>query len=319
MKVLLTGAAGFIGFHVSKALLERGDEVVGIDNLNHYYDVRLKQARLEQLEKYERFDFRQVDICNITDELGDIDYDTIAHLAAQAGVRYSLENPFEYIRSNVLGHTWMMEFARRQQKLKHFVYASSSSVYGHNQKVPFSEGDRTDSPASLYAATKKADELISHCYSTLYDIPMTGLRFFTVYGPWGRPDMAVWMFTKAIIEDRPIVLYNRGQMWRDFTYIDDIVAGTIAAIDTPYAAHTVHNLGNNRPEMIGDLVAAIEAAVGKKATIGYEDMQAGDVERTYADTSSAGRLLGYHPKTLMMDGVAKFVEWYKEWSKNGKA
>lgn len=314
MKVLITGAAGFIGYHVSKALLERGDEVFGIDNLNSYYDPSLKIHRLEALGKFPNLTSKYADIADGSDLVGVLphnDFDTIVHLAAQAGVRHSLEAPLDYIRSNVLGHTVMLELARQSKNLKHFVYASSSSVYGQNSKTPFAITDRTDHPANLYAATKKSTEVISESYNYLFGIPMTGLRFFTVYGPFGRPDMAVWLFTKAIFEGRPVKLFNRGEMWRDFTYIDDIVAGVLAAVDRPPEQHLIYNLGNNAPVKISDLVSHIETAAGKKAVLEFEPMQAGDVQTTFADIEASKQRLGWAPKTTIQAGVEKFVSWYR--------
>ncbi|HEX4104835.1 MAG TPA: NAD-dependent epimerase/dehydratase family protein [Rhizomicrobium sp.] len=317
--ILVTGAAGFIGFHVTQALLARGEAVLGIDNLNDYYDVSLKQARLSELEKEKLFTFRKIDISNrdgilrLADEFPGIDQ--IVHLAAQPGVRYSLINPYAYIQANVMGQLVMLELARALKKLRHFVYASSSSVYGGNTKLPFSIDDDVSLPNSLYAATKRADELIGHTYAHLYGIASTGLRFFTVYGPWGRPDMAPMIFTRAIIAGEPIKVFNRGEMWRDFTYIDDIVEGVLRALDHPAAGtppHRIYNLGNHKSEKLTDFIAAIEQALQRKAVIQLEPMQPGDVQSTYADIEASRRDLGFEPTTPISVGVPKFVDWYKQ-------
>ncbi|MEL7029743.1 MAG: NAD-dependent epimerase/dehydratase family protein [Pseudomonadota bacterium] len=318
MAILVTGAAGFVGFHTTNALLDRGEQVIGVDNLNAYYAPSLKQARLDALTAREGFDFVRLDIAEHHELVGavaDRGVDRIVHLAAQAGVRYSLENPFAYAKANLVGHLSILELARTI-KPKHLVYASSSSVYGGNTKIPFAETDMTDDPASLYGATKKADELMSQSYARLYGLPVTGLRFFTVYGPWGRPDMAYWIFTKAILEGRPIRLFNQGQMGRDFTYIDDCVAGVIAALDQPPAdrspSHRVYNLGNNHPEELLKLVQVLEGALGREAEKTLEPMQPGDVERTWADPSRAEDELGFSASTSLEEGLAKFVAWYQE-------
>lgn len=321
MKVLVTGAAGFIGSHVCHALLERGDEVIGVDNLNDYYDVALKLARRDRLAAHEAFTFERADIADRSamEEIArrNPDIAAIVHLAAQAGVRYSLENPYAYAEANLFGHLVMLEMGRSLKRLEHLVYASSSSVYGGNTKVPFSTADRTDTPISLYAATKKADELMSHCYSHLYRIPMTGLRFFTVYGPWGRPDMAAYIFATAITEGRPIRLFNHGDMKRDFTYIDDIVAGVLGCLAKPPARdarsvpHAMYNLGNSRSEKLTHYVELIEKALGRKAEIAYEPMQPGDVKETYADITDSRRDFGYDPKTPIDVGIPRFIEWFK--------
>lgn len=276
MSVLVTGAAGFIGHHVSEALLAQGERVIGVDNLNDYYDVRLKEARRDRLLRHNAFSFEHLDIADRADieALGERhdEVTRVVHLAAQAGVRYSLENPYAYVQSNVLGHLVMLEFCRHLPRLEHLVYASSSSVYGGNKKIPFSTSDRTDTPISLYAATKKADEGMAHCYSHLYHLPATGLRFFTVYGPWGRPDMAAYIFAKGILEDRPIRLFNNGDMKRDFTFIDDIVSGVLSCLANPpvddgeNAPHRVYNIGNNRSEALTRFVALIEQSLGKSAS-----------------------------------------------------
>ena len=324
MTVLVTGAAGFIGMHVCEALLARGDRVCGIDNLNDYYDPDLKQARLKRLQGRNGFVFKKADIgeqAGLNKALEDIqDIDRIVNLAAQAGVRYSLVNPHAYVHSNIVGHLNILEYARHRAGMKHLVYASSSSVYGGNTKLPFSIEDRVDNPVSLYAATKKSDELISHAYAHLYDIPTTGLRFFTVYGPWGRPDMAAYIFAEKIMAGEPIPVFNNGDMQRDFTYIDDIVAGVIASLDNPperteeVAAHRVFNLGNNKPEALLDMIHTLEEALGRKAEIDFKPMQPGDVKATYADIEASRRELGYEPKTSIEVGLQKFADWYKAYS-----
>lgn len=318
MTVLVTGAAGFIGYHVAEALQARGAEVVGIDNLNAYYDVGLKLARLKRLEARQSFTFRKLDLADrdgmlkLADEFPGVTQ--IVHLGAQAGVRYSLEDPYAYVASNVMGQVVLLELARKFKGLRGTVYASSSSVYGGNKKVPFAVGDAVETPVSLYAATKRADELIGYTYAHLYGLKLTGLRFFTVYGPWGRPDMAPFIFTKAILAGEPIRVFNNGEMWRDFTYIDDIVAGVLGALNTPSTdtpPHKVYNIGNNKPEKLTDFIATLEAALGKKAVMKFEPMQPGDVEKTYADIESSRRDFGYAPATPIAVGVPKFVEWYR--------
>ena len=317
--ILITGAAGFIGFHVARALLARGETVLGIDNLNDYYDVSLKQARLSRLESEKHFTFRKIDISDrdgissLAKEFPSID--RIVHLAAQAGVRYSLIDPYAYVQSNVMGQVVMLELCRRLKDMRHIVYASSSSVYGGNTKLPFSIDDPVEQPNSLYAATKRADELIGQTYAHLFKIPSTGLRFFTVYGPWGRPDMAAFLFTRAIIAGEPIKVFNRGEMWRDFTYIDDIVGGVVRALDRPAGGtppHKIYNLGNHKSEKLTDYIAAIEQALQRKAIIQLEPMQPGDVQSTYADIEASRRDLGFEPTTPISVGVPKFVNWYKE-------
>jgi len=322
MTVLLTGAAGFIGFHVARALLGRGERVVGVDNLSDYYDPRLKRARLERLEREDAFAFHKLDIADrqavsalIEAEPG---IDRVVHLAAQAGVRYSLENPFVYAETNVLGHLVVLEACRRLPNLRHLVYASSSSVYGGNSKLPFAVEDRVDSPVSLYAATKRADELIGHCYAHLHGMPLTGLRFFTVYGPWGRPDMAYYTFTRAIFKSRPIRVFNRGEMLRDFTSIDDIVPGVLAALDRPPEGgdrppHRIYNLGNHRPEKLLKFIDVLETACGREAKKEFVAMQSGDMEATYADIEPARRDLGFEPKTRIEEGLPRFVAWYRDY------
>jgi len=325
MTVLVTGAAGFIGMTVSHALLAKGERVIGIDDLNDYYDPALKQARLATLDGKPGFSFRKIDIADTEAVLAlndaSVGIDRIVHLAAQAGVRYSLKNPYAYVRSNLLGHLNLMELARQTDGLRHMVYASSSSVYGGNEKVPFSVEDRTDTPVSLYAATKRSDELMSHSYSHLYEIPMTGLRFFTVYGPWGRPDMAAWIFTEKMLRGEPIPVFNQGDMKRDFTYIDDIVAGVCAVLDGPpargnnLAAHRVYNIGNNRSEPLMRMIQVLEDAIGVSAHVDFQPMQAGDVRETYADIDAISRDFGYAPTTPIDIGIPKFVDWFKTYHK----
>ncbi|HEX3430371.1 MAG TPA: NAD-dependent epimerase/dehydratase family protein [Rhizomicrobium sp.] len=318
--ILLTGAAGFIGFHVARALLARGDAVLGVDNLNPYYDVTLKEARLTLLRESSRFAFRKADIADreamkeIAAEFSEIT--VIVHLAAQAGVRHSLVDPYIYVQSNVMGQVVMLEMARAIPDLRHFVYASSSSVYGGNEKLPFAVGDPVTRPDSLYAATKRSGELIARTYAHLYGIPATGLRFFTVYGPFGRPDMALFIFTRAILAGEPIRVFNRGEMWRDFTYIDDIVAGVVRAIDRPPGGsppRVLYNLGNHRSEKLTDFIAVLEGALGRKAEVRLEPMQPGDVPATYADIETSRRDLGFEPRTTIRDGIPRFVRWYREY------
>lgn len=319
MTTLVTGAAGFIGFHVARALLARGERVLGIDSLDAYYDPRLKRDRLAALE-HPGFAFAQVDIADagaLGAALAGQGVRRIIHLAAQAGVRHSIENPQAYVASNLVGHLNLLEVARRAEGLEGMVYASSSSVYGGQSKLPFSEEDRVDQPVSLYAATKKADELMSHAYAHLYGLPLTGLRFFTVYGPWGRPDMAVWAFTEAILAGRPIPVFNRGAMLRDFTYVDDIVAGVLAVSDAPpraesgAAPHRVYNLGNSRAEPLMRLIDVLEEALGLKAERDLLPMQPGDVPATYADISAIRRDHGFEPTTPIEVGLRRWVEWYR--------
>ncbi|MCE9649120.1 MAG: NAD-dependent epimerase/dehydratase family protein [Parvibaculum sp.] len=322
MAILVTGAAGFVGSRVSRRLLDRGEEVIGIDNINTYYDPALKEARLAPLLGEKGFTFVRGDIADTEAVLSAVRgrrVDRVVHLAAQAGVRYSLEAPRAYIRSNISGHLEILELCRAFEGFKHLVYASSSSVYGGNEKVPFSEADRVDTPVSLYAATKKADELMSHVYSHLFEIPQTGLRYFTVYGPFGRPDMAYWSFTKNIIEGKPIKVFNNGEMWRDFTYIDDIVTGTIAALDKPPASdgplHRIYNIGNNRPEKLSRFIDILEELIGVAAVREMAPMQPGDVVRTYADTAAIERDFGFKPSTSLETGLRAFVGWYREYFK----
>jgi UDP-glucuronate 4-epimerase len=348
-RVLVTGAAGFIGFHLSKRLLDEGSTVVGIDNLNAYYDVNLKKARLAILKKYDNFTFHKIDIANrrsmeslfqsspktetlpvtrhasrVTDS-----FDTVVHLAAQAGVRYSITNPYAYIESNIAGFINILEGCRHH-KVKHLVYASSSSVYGANTKMPFSIHHNIDHPVSLYAATKKANELMAHTYSSLYKIPTTGLRFFTVYGPWGRPDMALFLFTRAILEGKPIDVFNYGKMQRDFTYIDDIIEGVVRVMKktpkpnpswsgdapdpgTSYAPYKVYNIGNNNPVELMTFIEIIEKCIGKKAKKKLLPLQAGDVPATYADVDDLMNDVGFKPATPIEEGVGRFVEWYQKY------
>lgn len=329
MAVLVSGAAGFIGSATSRALLERGDHVVAMDNLNDYYDPGLKQARLTRLQQQfgNRFRFERLDFADnqaLTDFADTVEIDGIVHLGAQAGVRYSLENPAAYVQSNLVGHCNMLELARARQP-RHMVYASSSSVYGGNQSLPFRVEDRVDHPLSLYAATKKADELISESYSSLYRLPLTGLRFFTVYGPWGRPDMAMWIFTKALYAGEPLPLFNGGEMRRDFTYIDDIVRGVVACLDSPPAddgqvkaggstsPHALYNIGNSRSEDLMRVVSLLEEETGRKALLDPKPMQIGDVRETFADISAIERDHGFKPATSIDEGVPRFVKWYREY------
>jgi len=320
MTVVVTGAAGFIGYHVSRALLARGDAVAGIDILNDYYDVRLKEARLAELQALPGFSFYKADIADseaISAALGNHGPITgIVHLAAQAGVRYSLKNPYAYIHSNVLGQVAMLEAARRLDCRPAFVYASSSSVYGGNDKFPFAVADRVDRPVSLYAASKRSGELIAESYAAMYGFAATGLRFFTVYGPWGRPDMAYYSFTAAIMAGEPIPVFNQGRLERDFTYIDDAVAGILAALDRipdPANPHRIYNLGNNKPEPVLRFIKVIEHALGRKAVIRFEPMQPGDVKATAAEIEDSRRDLGFEPRISIDEGLPRFVQWYKEY------
>jgi len=320
MSVLVTGAAGFIGFHVATALLDRGESVVGIDNVNPYYSVALKRARLARLGRRNAFATYEIDVADRAAVAGALahhpDITGIIHLAAQAGVRHSLVDPYSYVTSNVMGQVVMLEAARRLAHLRSFVYASSSSVYGGNAKQPFSVEDRVDDPVSLYAATKRACELAAVSYCHLFALPATGLRFFTVYGPWGRPDMAAYKFADLIMAGRPIEVYNEGRMARDFTYIDDIVAGTIAALDRPPGGalpHRVYNLGNHRPEKLLRFIAVLEAALGRTAEKRLLPMQPGDVAETCADIEASRRDLGFAPSTTIEVGIANFVRWYKDY------
>jgi len=314
MKTLVTGAAGFIGFHVARALLERGQEVIGIDNLNPYYDVSLKRGRLELITPNPLFTFYHGDIndlATLETIFANHSIDRICNLAAQAGVRHSIQNPFIYEESNLKGFLNLLEIARHSP-VRNFVFASSSSVYGNNRKLPFSIDDTVDTPISLYAATKKANELMAHAYSHLFDIPLTGLRYFTVYGPWGRPDMALFLFTEAILNGRPIEIYNFGKMKRDFTYIDDIVEGTIAALDNPFK-YEIFNLGNSKSVELMKLIEIIEEELGMVAEKKFLPMQPGDVAETYADIEKTKRLLGFDPKTSIRSGIRRFLSWYRQY------
>jgi len=327
MTILVTGAAGFIGFSLIRTLLARGEEVVGIDNCNDYYSPQLKEDRLAILraEGGARFTFLRLDFADwpgLQAALEPYAFDRIVHLGAQAGVRYSLENPHAYVQSNLAGHVNLLEIARARQ-VRHMVYASSSSVYGGNTKLPFAVEDRTDHPVSLYAATKRADELMSETYAHLFRIPLTGLRFFTVYGPWGRPDMMLWIFTKKILGGERLPVFNHGEMMRDFTYIDDIIAGVVASLDNPPAddgqvkaggsvkPHRLYNIGNNASEPLMKVIGLIEAATGRKAELDLLPMQPGDVPMTAANIDAIAGDLGYAPTTRIDVGVPKFIEWYR--------
>jgi UDP-glucuronate 4-epimerase len=334
MHLLATGAAGFIGYSLSQALLLRGSTVLGLDNLNNYYDVRLKQARLDQLKAHAGFRFELLDITSrqrVASLFALNRFDSVVHLAAQAGVRYSLTNPHAYVDSNVVGFLNVLEGVRNHG-VKHFVYASSSSVYGANAKLPFSEHDNVDHPLSLYAATKKANELMAHSYAHLYGMRCTGLRFFTVYGPWGRPDMALFRFTERILAARPIPVFNRGDMVRDFTYVDDIVKGILGIIDHPaapnprwrgeapdpatsQAAYRIYNIGNSRPVKLMQYIEVLEKCLGRKAVLDLQPMQKGDVPATCADVSALQEAVGYRPSTSVEVGIPKFVEWYRSYYK----
>ncbi|MBE9061265.1 NAD-dependent epimerase [cf. Phormidesmis sp. LEGE 11477] len=327
MNVLITGIAGFIGYSLAQRLLSEGFSVYGIDNLNDYYDVSLKKARLEKLQTFQNLTFQKIDVCErekIRDLFCAIQFDYVFHLAAQAGVRYSIENPFAYGDSNLSGFLNILE-ACRNAPPRHFIFASSSSVYGANRKVPFSISDSVDHPVSLYAATKKANELMAHAYSHLYEIPTTGLRFFTVYGPWGRPDMAYFKFVDAIAHDRPIEVYNYGKMRRDFTYVDDVVEGIVRIARHPpecvesttntssKARFKVYNIGNNNPVELLEFINAIESAMGEKANMIMKPMQPGDVVETYADIEELKEKIAFSPSTSIEDGISRFVEWYTKY------
>ena len=320
MTTLITGIAGFIGSHLARNLLIRGDKILGIDNISDYYDVNLKYDRLNSLKSYKNFIFEKIDISNYSDLEKIIKkhkVSKICHLAAQAGVRYSLEAPMEYIKSNIVGHLNMLEICRNYE-IRNIVYASSSSVYGGNTKVPFSISDRVDTPVSLYAATKRSDELMSYTYNHLYGINTIGLRFFTVYGPWGRPDMATWIFTKKIINEEPIEVFNHGNMERDFTYIDDIINGTISILDSckddsNESFSKVYNIGNNKPENLLNFISLIEENLGKKAIKIMKPLQKGDVTNTYADIKDIQADYNFKPKTKLDEGIPKFIEWYKRY------
>lgn len=319
---LVTGAAGFIGFHTAQRLLARGDEVIGIDNVNDYYSTTLKRDRLAILSQKSGFTLHETDIADLgglRQAVSGKRIDRVIHLAAQAGVRYSIEHPEVYVESNLVGHANMLELCRHDDHIEHLVYASSSSVYGGNTKLPFSENDRVDTPVSLYAATKKADELMSQAYCHLYGLSAVGLRFFTVYGPWGRPDMAMWLFTEAILSGKPIKVFNHGAMRRDFTFIDDIVTGVIATAekkppsDESSSGHRVYNIGNNRSEDLMHMIEVLEQAVGRKAEKTMLPMQPGDVEATYADIDAINRDYGFQPTTSIEDGIPQFVSWYADY------
>jgi UDP-glucuronate 4-epimerase len=337
-KILVTGAAGFIGFHLSRRLLEGGDTVVGLDNLNSYYDVTLKQARLQILEKKENFRFVRVDLSDrktMEALFADERFEIVVNLAAQVGVRYSLKNPHAYVESNLVGFLNVLEGCRHQQ-VKHIVFASSSSVYGANTLMPFSVHDNVDHPLSLYAATKKANELMAHTYAALYGLPCTGLRFFTVYGPWGRPDMALFLFTRAILEGRPIDVFNEGRMMRDFTFIDDIIEGLVRVMeripardadwrgDRPdpsasFAPYRLYNIGNNQPVALLDFIAILEGHLGRKAQKNFLPLQAGDVPATFADVDDLSADIDFKPATPIAEGIRRFVEWYRDYYRCGPA
>jgi UDP-glucuronate 4-epimerase len=336
VRIIVTGAAGFIGFHLAKRLLERGDTVIGVDNVNDYYDVKLKEDRLAQLTPHPAFTFHRIDLADtaaIADLFANAAAEAVVNLAAQPGVRYSLKNPHAYVSSNLAGFTNILEGCRHHA-VKHLVFASSSSVYGANTTMPYSVHHNVDHPISLYAATKKANELMAHTYSHLFGVPVTGLRFFTVYGPWGRPDMALFLFTRAIVEGRPIDVFNHGKMRRDFTYIDDIVEGVIRVMDRPAAPndawssdqpdpgtsrapYRIYNIGNHQPVELRRFIEVIESVVGRKATLNLLPMQPGDVPATYADIDDLTRDVGFAPSTPIEDGVARFYEWYRSYYKIG--
>jgi UDP-glucuronate 4-epimerase len=329
-KLLITGTAGFIGFHMALRCMELGHEVIGVDNVNDYYDVQLKEDRLKVLQRYPGFHFHRIDLQNasaVSKLFQSHTFDRVVHLAAQAGVRYSLSNPHAYTQSNVEGTLTILEGCRHQQ-VPHLIYASSSSVYGLNTEQPFSTSHGTNHPISLYAATKKANEMMAHCYSHLYQIPTTGLRFFTVYGPWGRPDMALFKFTEAIMHGKQLEVYNQGRMKRDFTYVDDIVSAMVKLLDhipqpdsrwdskhpdpaTSSAPYRIFNIGNNRPTELARFIEVLETIIGKKADIRYLPLQPGDVLETYADVDSLSEAVGFAPSTTIEDGIAKFVAWYR--------
>lgn len=320
MAVLVTGVAGFIGYHVAAALLARGERVLGLDNLNDYYDIRLKQARLDRLSEQTGFAFARLDVAD-REAVHDFvaanpDIDRIVHLAAQAGVRHSLVDPYAYVQSNVMGHLVIQEAARRLGRLEHLVYASSSSVYGANRALPFAETDRVDAPVSIYAATKRADELMSYAYGHLFGLPQTGLRFFTVYGPWGRPDMAYYAFARAIVAGEPITVYDDGRLKRDFTYIDDIVEGVLGCLDRPPTGELpvrLLNIGNHRSELVSTLIALLERELGREAIIHAVPRPRADVEETFASVDAITTLTGYAPRTPLAVGIPRFVSWFRNW------
>ena len=325
MAILVTGVAGFIGYHVARALLDRGEAVIGIDNLTPYYDVRLKQARLAKLEPDAGFRFRAVDIAD-TAQMEALrpmcrEVDCVVHLAAQAGVRHSMVDPHSYVMSNVVGHLNVLELVRHAPGIRHLVYASSSSVYGGNTALPFTETDRVDTPLSLYAATKRADELMSHAYAHLFGVPQTGLRFFTVYGPWGRPDMAYYSFAAAIVAGTPITVYDDGRLRRDFTYIDDIVRGVLGVVDRPPedgrapGCARIFNIGNNNSELVSDLIALLEVSLERRAVIRSAPRPAADVVETCASVDAIGALTGFSPRTPLSEGVPRFVDWFRLWQR----
>ena len=324
MSVLVTGSAGFIGMHTANALLKKNEDVIGIDNINDYYDPELKRARLEELQVNKNFYFEKLDFA-VPGSLNLLiqkypEIDRIIHLGAQAGVRYSIDNPHQYMQSNLCGQLAILEFCKSKMRdsrpIKNFVYASSSSVYGSNKQIPFSINDNTDQPVSFYGATKKAGEVMAHSYAHLYQIPTIGLRFFTVYGPWGRPDMSPYIFTNCILNEKPIKVFNKGEMMRDFTFIDDIVSGILGALDTPPISlnasppHKIYNLGNNKPVSLMNYINVIERACNKKAIIDLQPMQAGDVVQTYANIEESERDLGYAPTTSIDIGIPRFVDWF---------
>ncbi|MCM3676005.1 NAD-dependent epimerase [Peribacillus simplex] len=338
MNILVTGAAGFIGFHLTKRLLALDINVIGVDNINDYYDVFLKNNRLKILEENPDFEFHKMDLSNkekLNQLVKDRTIDIVINLAAQAGVRYSIDNPDSYVNSNLVGFVNILEVCRQKNNVKHLIYASSSSVYGANTNIPFSTKDPVDHPVSLYAATKKSNELMAHTYSHLYNIPTTGLRFFTVYGPWGRPDMAYYSFTKNIIEENTIKVFNNGDMRRDFTYIDDIVEGIIRLLDKPpvnnigwdranpdpsssYAPYKIYNIGNNKPIKLMDFINTLEKLIGKKAKIEFLPMQLGDVKETYADIADLHADVGFYPSTTIEEGLTHFVNWYNKYNEKKK-
>jgi len=322
MSYLVTGAAGFIGFHVAQRLLSQGESVVGVDNINDYYSVALKKDRLAQLAKHPGFTFHQVDLADfgaLSDTLKPVGFRKVIHLAAQAGVRYGMENPHAYVQSNLAGHLNMLELCRHRDGFEGMAYASSSSVYGGNVKMPFSETDKVNTPISLYAATKRADELMSNVYSHLFAMKLIGLRFFTVYGPWGRPDMAMWLFTEAILKGKPLKVFNHGKMKRDFTYIDDIVSGILMVIAEPGKAmnggdpHRIYNIGNNRPEDLLHMISVLEDALGRPAQMEMLPLQPGDIAESFADIDAIKGDYGFQPTTPISKGIPAFVDWYKSY------